>query len=127
MNITPSSVTSVLACRFLLNLRRVEEGRGSGVDDSFALTPTLYFSPDPASTLPPFIASMGELVDMGFAHRGDSDFTIDDSEELEMTFAESRASDANLATKVGVASPEPHKEESPSDVVEEGISHADAA
>ncbi|PIL36216.1 hypothetical protein GSI_01877 [Ganoderma sinense ZZ0214-1] len=86
-------VTSVLACRFLLNLRRVEEGRTRTVDESFELTPTLHFSPDPASTLPPFIASMGELVDMGFTHPEDLDPSEDNSEGEEITFAESGASD----------------------------------
>ncbi|KAM5530974.1 hypothetical protein V8D89_015356 [Ganoderma adspersum] len=122
-------VTSVLACRFLLNLRRVEEGRASGVDDSLALTPTLHFSPDPASTLPPFIASMGELVDMGFAHPEDLDSIADDSEGMEMTFAESGASDANLTTKGGGATPEPHGEEvqfASGDAVEKALPRTDA-
>ncbi|KAI1794166.1 hypothetical protein LXA43DRAFT_1092096 [Ganoderma leucocontextum] len=116
-------VTSVLACRFLLNLRMVEEGRQGTVDESFALTPTLHFSPDPASTLPPFIASLGELVDMGFAHPEHP--SADDSEGLEMTFAESGASDA----KVDGATPEPHGEEvrfAPGGVVEEGVPRTDA-
>ena len=110
-------------------MRRVEEGRASGVDDSFALTPTLHFSPDPASTLPPFIASMGELVDMGFVHPEDSDSIADDPEELEMTFAESGASDANLTTKVGGTTPEPHGEEvqfASGDPVEEAFPRTDA-
>ena len=121
------SVTSVLACRFLLNLRRVEEGRVRTANDSFELTPTLQFRPDPASTLPPFIASMGELVDMGFTHPEDPP-SEHDSEVLEMTLAESGVSDANL-TKVGGATPEPRAEElrcAPCDMVDEAVTRVDA-
>ncbi len=76
------SATSVLACRFLINLRRVEFGHNDTSTGPSAFSTTMRFTPDvsnptesaasgPGSqgtkTLPPFISSMGELVDMGFS------------------------------------------------------------
>ncbi|TFK80307.1 hypothetical protein K466DRAFT_667728 [Polyporus arcularius HHB13444] len=80
--IDPQAATSVLACRFLINLRKVEVGHNVTSTGPSASTTTMRFTPDvsnptestasgPASqgtkTLPPFISSMGELVDMGFS------------------------------------------------------------
>ncbi|RDX55163.1 hypothetical protein OH76DRAFT_872066 [Lentinus brumalis] len=74
--------TSVLACRFLINLRRVEFGHNDTSTGPSTFSTTMRFTPDvsnptestasgPGSqgtkTLPPFISSMGELVDMGFS------------------------------------------------------------
>ncbi|RPD59805.1 hypothetical protein L227DRAFT_113082 [Lentinus tigrinus ALCF2SS1-6] len=94
------SVTSVLACRFLLNLRRVEVGRYT-TQSVFTAT-TVRFTPDPSNptestasgpgsqrtnTLPPFISCMSELVDMGFStstshQTGQGDSEYEDGTEL---------------------------------------------
>ncbi|PIL35173.1 hypothetical protein GSI_02963 [Ganoderma sinense ZZ0214-1] len=82
-------VTSVLACRFLLNLRKAEEGRRNTEPTAWE---TLQFTPGPVRTLPPFIASMGELVDFDFVNPEGS--STGGSEYLEMTHAESHVRDS---------------------------------
>ncbi|KAI1786863.1 hypothetical protein LXA43DRAFT_1098810 [Ganoderma leucocontextum] len=102
-------VTSILACRFLLNLRKSEEGCQS-TEESPAYWQTVQFTPGSARTLPPFIASMGELVDIDFAHPESS--STGGSEDLEMTFADSHASDSANLPRVESATAELHGEES---------------
>ena len=89
-------VTSVLACHFLLNLRKVEEGRRNS-DFELTAWETVQFTPGAARALPPFIASMGELIDFNFAGPGS---LTSGSEDLEMTSTASHASDSANLPKV---------------------------
>ncbi|KAI0706791.1 hypothetical protein C8T65DRAFT_222628 [Cerioporus squamosus] len=74
--------TSVLACRFLINLRRVEVSHSDTSTRPSGFSTTVRFTPDASNptestasgpgsqgtkSLPPFISTMGELVDMGFS------------------------------------------------------------
>ncbi|KAI0743532.1 hypothetical protein C8Q80DRAFT_1272218 [Daedaleopsis nitida] len=64
-------VTSVLACRFLLNLRRVEVGHhASSSSTASAFSTTVRFEPQQSQshtqTLPPFISSLGELIETDY-------------------------------------------------------------
>ena len=67
----------------------------SATNGSTDFSTTLRFSLDDAQSLPPFIASMGELVDVSFAGPPSSSVAIS-SDELETTYAEGGLSETNL-------------------------------
>ncbi len=86
---------------------------------------TVQFTPGSARTLPAFIASMGEMVDIDLAHPEIS--SSSGSEDLEMTFEESHASDtANLplgaeSAAMIVESPEEESRIKPGNMAEEVV------
>ncbi|KAM5540872.1 hypothetical protein V8D89_005516 [Ganoderma adspersum] len=89
VSILMDPVTSVLACRFLLNLRK--------------------FTPGSARSLPPFIASMGELVDFDFTNP-EAPSTGGGSEELEITSTDSHAGDSANLRKMGSTAADSNEE-----------------
>ena len=67
----------------------------SATNGSTDFSTALRFSPGDAQSLPPFIASMGVLVDVSFAGPPSSSIAIS-SDELETTYAEGGLSETNL-------------------------------